>query len=223
VLPVTNNSTSVEGSWTVPTLNCADTPNGVSDEWVGVNGALAASNGNNPPLVQTGVGSYCVGSGVQINTGWWEVVPSTPNCGTNFSNFNVSSGDQMTGKVFKNASDHWVSVLQDLTTGLQATMLAGGTYEVSQTSTGALVGSIQGVAPAITNTDVTSAEWIEEAPTLGNSIMALANFGSVTFSNLSQLSLTANDAFQIVSQSGQALTLESPVINRSFTVSNTGL
>jgi hypothetical protein len=129
----------------------------------------------------------------------------------------------MTGKVFKNASDHWVSVLQDLTTGLQATMLAGGTYEVSQTSTGALVGSIQGVAPAITNTDVTSAEWIEEAPTLGNSIMALANFGSVTFSNLSQLSLTANDAFQIVSQSGQALTLESPVINRSFTVSNTGL
>lgn len=218
VLPVTGNDvTSVSGDWTVPTLDCAVTPDSTEAEWVGLNGASALLGSADAPLIQTGTMSSCSSGGEQENTGWWEIVPAD-SYSVVFSNLTVSAGDSMAAKVYE-SNGQWVTVVQDLTTGLQGTMVAGGTSFVSNIVTGAVVASYGDTAP-YQYEGVTSAEWIVEAPTSDNSIMTLADFQTTSFSNLgvntTSPMLTPQDAVEIVNQSGQALTLESPVSNGSF-------
>ena len=75
--------TDVSGDWTVPMLNCADTPNGDESTWVGIGGQEWATGGTSGALLQTGINSDCV-DGAQQNTAWWEEVPATPNDETDF-------------------------------------------------------------------------------------------------------------------------------------------
>jgi hypothetical protein len=161
---------------------------------------------------------------VQENDGWWEIVPDDPNDSQAFSDLVVSASDEMSAKVYENVDDQWVTQLQDLTTGLEGTMTAGANWDVTNIATGEVIGSIGAAAPYLYD-GITSADWIIEDPeefsaTPGNLLFPFPNFGTASFSNVEVNSasptITAQDAFEIVNQSGQALTLEAPVANGGF-------
>jgi len=172
--------TDVEGSWVVPTLNCADTPSGQMAVWLGSGGSTGASSDS---LLQTGTSASCV-NGAQQNYAWWEIVPATPNHEQTFSNFSVSPGDQINAAVFQTTSGAWESRVSDVNTGLSAYMITGQSWGVGPTSSGTF--SIQGSAAGFSYSGAYSAEWIVEDETSSSTqgLVPFANFGSVTFSNL---------------------------------------
>ncbi|MGH9016275.1 MAG: G1 family glutamic endopeptidase [Acidimicrobiales bacterium] len=92
---------------------------------------------------------------------WWEILPAFE---TRIDSITVHPGDVMTVSITK-GTPKWTIVVDDKTTG----------QSFSQQE--------KYSAP------LTSAEWIQEAPTVGNHIAALADDGTVTFDNL-----TANGA-----------------------------
>jgi uncharacterized repeat protein (TIGR02543 family) len=100
---------SVSAQWTVPTLNCAATPNGVTSEWVGVNGNSSSNTG----LFQDGTASQCTGG--QEQSGAWWTDEEQGFIGQNL--FNVNTGDVIDAEVYQNSSGYWVYSVRDLTNG----------------------------------------------------------------------------------------------------------
>jgi hypothetical protein len=229
VLPASSNSavfTYVSGEWTVPTLNCPDTPNNRSATWVGTGGFGWAGGGSSGVLLQTGTEDDCI-NGKQADTGWFEIYPSTPNTQETFRNFPVGPGDVMLAKIEINADDEWTTVLENLTTGLQGVFSVGYEWDVATIANNTLVGSIQGTATGTSYSGADSAEWVTEDPGVAysSSMYPFANFGTVTFSNLitnlSSWTLPGGDAVEIV-QGGETLSVPGPVANDGFTVGYTG-
>jgi hypothetical protein len=187
--------------------------------WVGLNGTVGAY-----PLIQTGTGSSC-SDGVQETTAWWEIVPSDPDFGQAYSQLAVSPGDKLSAKVYENASDEWVMQLQDLTTGLEGVSVAGADWYVSNIATGAIV-AVDGTAAPYLYQGISSAEWIVESPTSGNSIETLADFGTTSFTNLqvngSAATPTPQDAIDMFNPNGHVLTAESPVSDGAFSETYVG-
>jgi hypothetical protein len=211
----------VSGDFTVPTLNCAATPNGSTGTWVGIGGIDSA-------LIQTGVNEECVG-GVQENYGFWEIYPMTPNHSESFSNFPVSAGDSMIAGVgYENGQ--WVTLLEDTTTGLAGEFVAGDAWEVVNISTDDAVGGIQGYATNDSYSGGDTAEWIQEDVTSAttNSLEAFPNYGSVTFTNLKVTPngvLPDNDAWEVTLNgviNGVPVSVPGPYDGTSFTVTYTG-
>jgi uncharacterized repeat protein (TIGR02543 family) len=207
VLPTTSLDTLASAEWTVPTLNCADTPNGDSATWVGTGG----DGSNAGALLQTGIEDDCV-NGVQVNSGWFELVPSTPNYEEMFSDFPVSPGDTIETSV-GDVNGQWGTLLENLNTGLTGFFFIGQGWGVSETATNSVI-SIQGDATGTSYSGAYSVEWIEEDVTsaASGSLFALPNFGSVTFFNLrtsilTGWSLSANDANEIVGSNGAVLSV----------------
>ena len=228
ILPTTSLDTEVTGEWTVPTLNCADTPNGSSSTWVGTGGNTWSNGTSSGALLQTGVEDGCV-NGVQQDSGWWEIVPATPNNEQLFSNFPVNPGDTILAEVYQATSGRWVSVVQDLTTGLQGVMETGNSWYVTTIANSTLIGGVQGDASGYSYSGAYSVEWIEEDVTsaVSGSLFTLPNYGSVTFFNLKTSiltgwSLSASDANEIVGSNGAVLSVPGAVINEGFTVTYTG-
>ena len=214
--------TYASGRWTVPTMNCAGTPNGDSATWVGIGGA----GGSSGALLQTGTSDNCV-NGAQEDSGWWEIVPANPNSEETYLNFTVNPGDQIVAEVYQNSGGQWETVLQDLTSGLQGVMQTGGSWYVSTIATNTLIGGVQGDASGYQYVGGYSAEWITEDPSGSTSgaFYPFANYGSVTFTNLetnvSPWSLPNSDAFEMV-QNGVTLSVPGTVSGSGFTVSYTG-
>jgi len=105
---------AVSAEWTVPTLNCAVTPNGATADWVGVNGLP-----NSPGLFQDGTSSNCI-NGVEESNAWWT------DEAENFLSqtvFVVQSGDLIEAQVYQDASGYWVYFVKDLTTGEVSTQV----------------------------------------------------------------------------------------------------
>jgi uncharacterized repeat protein (TIGR02543 family) len=228
ILPTNSLDTEATGEWKVPTLNCADTPNGSSSTWIGTGGNTWSNGASSGALLQTGVEDDCV-NGVQQDYGWWEIVPATPNNEQAFSNFPVSPSDSILAKVYQAISGQWVTVVQDLTTGLQGVMETGDSWYVTTIANNTLIGGIQGDASGMSYSGAYSVEWIEEDVTSADSgsLFALPNYGSVTFFNLetsilSGWSLSADDANEIVGSNGNVLSAPGAVINDGFTVTYTG-
>jgi hypothetical protein len=115
--------------------------------------------GNAQALEQTGTEMDCNADGTSSHHAWYELVPAAP---VNLD-LNISAGDHMTGKVAVNGTTVTVT-LTDETTGQSATK------------------NLQ-----MDNPDVSSAEWIAEAPSQcdgsGCQPLPLADFGNVSFSN----------------------------------------
>jgi hypothetical protein len=206
VLPATSIFSQVSASWTVPTLDCASTPDGRSSAWVGTGGAKKGDG----ILLQTGTGQHCA-SGVQVNTGWSELLPAA---NTVFTDFPVDAGDSMTGTVMRNAAGRWVTLLTDHRTGLTGKYVVGVGWSVSGVSQGTSVGTSYAGGR--------SAEWIFEDPTDGTTktLYPFADFQSATFTGLE-----ANDAPPTLSsaqgsaivQGGTFLSVPSAVASASFT------
>jgi hypothetical protein len=229
VLPSATNSavfTYVSGEWTVPTLNCADTPNNRSATWVGTGGFGWATGGTSGVLLQTGTEDDCSG-GVQSDTGWFEIYPSTPNTQETFKDFPVSPGDTLRAVIEINTDDEWTTVLENLTTGLQGVFSVGYEWDVATIANNTLVGPIQGTATGTSYSGGDSAEWVVEdtGVAFSSSNYPFANFGTVTFSDLttdlSSWTLPNSDAVEMA-QGGVTLAVPGPVTNSSFTVTYTG-
>jgi hypothetical protein len=111
---------------------------------------------SNGSLIQAGVHEEYSGGKVSIWP-WWEVLPDAEQ---QITSMTVNAGDNVTVTVRKLTGSVWQIALVDNTNG-QA-------YSIDRTYSG----------PA------TSAEWIVEAPSIGNSIATLGMFTPVTFSGL---------------------------------------
>ncbi|HUY43737.1 MAG TPA: G1 family glutamic endopeptidase [Acidimicrobiales bacterium] len=213
--------TNAGGNWVVPTLNCADTPNGQVAVWIGTGGSTGSST---DALLQTGISASCA-NGAQQDYAWWEIVPATPNYEQIFNNFTVSPGDQMQCAVFQTTSGAWETKLSDVNTGLSAYMTTGQSWGVGPTSSGSF--SVQGSAAGFSYAGSYSAEWIveDETSSATQTVVPFANFGSVTFSNLTSSltawSLVQSETWAIV-QSGVTLATPTTTTTDGFSVGYTG-
>jgi hypothetical protein len=211
--------TQVGGDWIVPKVNCLRTPYAGATTWVGIGGDAAADGSSTGDLLQTGVTTDC-SNGTQQTTAWWELYPSVPNHPWTFKNMDVSPGDHMSASVFQSSDGtHWETHLDDLTTGVSGVLVTGDGWYVSSGGTS----SYQGGAKTLQYTGGTSAEWIEEDYRGGTgNLVALSDFGAVTFTNLSTSvagwALATDESITLVDADGTPLATPSSPAAGGFSV-----
>ena len=218
--------TDAQGDFTVPTLNCADTPNGNTSIWVGIGGQQWSTGGSSGTLLQTGVDANCVG-GLQQNDAWFEQYPSVPNNSRTFENLPVYAGDQIQVSVYETTTNQWVTLVSDVNTGESGIMLTGDSWGVGPTSNILNSWTVQGDTSGLSYGGGYTAEWIVEdnSNSTTNNLNPFANFGSVTWtvleSSFTTWSLTHVETWAIV-QSGVTLATPTATTADGFTVSYTG-
>lgn len=108
---------------------------------------------NNSSLIQTGTEQDWY-SGKAHYRAWWEILPAAE---TVISTITVHAGDHFTASVTSNGGGRW-------------------TITITDTSTGQSFSTVQSYSgPGA------SAEWIQEAPTVGGRIATLAHYGTTAF------------------------------------------
>ncbi|HLI50427.1 MAG TPA: G1 family glutamic endopeptidase, partial [Thermomicrobiaceae bacterium] len=129
-------------------------------------------------LIQAGT-EVTVEDGQATYDAWYELLPDAQQ----IIPLSVQAGDQISVSIHQQASGKWQIVIKDET--------SSQTYQTSVSYTSTL----------------SSAEWIEEAPAVGqNLVLPLDNFGSVTFSGASTVE---NGKTRTISQAGaQSITME---------------
>lgn len=144
----------ITGNWVVPAVK-ATRGTDYSSTWIGIDGY------NNSDLIQTGTEQDTSNGGTYY--AWWEILPAAETqitTATNSSGQSVAAtvhpGDTMTAHIHNNGNGTWTINISDTT--------AGWNFTTTQSYSG----------PA------SSAEWIEEAPTIGGRVATLANYGTVT-------------------------------------------
>lgn len=216
VIPSTSIFTEAGGTWTVPTLDCSTTPNGVVTVWVGIGGR------GGEVLLQTGTASACV-NGVQQNDGWTEEYPSNPNHNAVFQGFPVSTGNTIHAAVFQMSTGAWETRVDNLSTGLSGVLVTGEGWGVGPY--GGTTFTPQGSATGLTYNGGTTAEWIVEDPSLPTGQAAFGDYGTVTFSNLTTSlgggALTSSEGEEIVLGGVDVSTPSQPDADGGFTVSYT--
>ena len=218
--------TYASAEWTVPTMDCANTPNGDVATWVGIGGEEWSSTSSSGVLLQTGVDTDCV-NGAQQTFGWWEEYPSSPNVPRSFEDFPVEPGNEVDAIVSEDSNGSWETTLSNLTTGLSGYMITGEGWGVSET--GASTFTEQGSTAALSYSGGYTAEWIVEDPGVVNeapgNVQSFADFGSVTFSDMrssfTSWSLTPSETWGIV-QNGETLAAPTNTAQDGFTDSYTG-
>ena len=108
---------------------------------------------NNNSLIQTGTESDYY-SGSAHYSAWWEILPAAE---TVIPSITVRPGDAMTASITHGSGSAWTITITNKSTG--------ASFTTSKSYTG----------------PQTSAEWIEEAPTVGGRVGTLANYGLATF------------------------------------------
>lgn len=141
---------------------------------------------NNSDLIQTGTEQDASSTGTSYYA-WWEILPAAE---TTISTMTIHPGDHMSASIVNNNNGTWTITLTDNTTGQ------------SFTTTQAYSGPAQ------------SAEWIEEAPTIGGHVATLANYGQTTFDpgtvNGTNPGLVANDGGVMIQHNKQVSTPSNP-------------
>jgi hypothetical protein len=141
---------------------------------------------NNSNLIQTGTEAD-YSSGSAHYSAWWEILPAAE---TRISSITVKPGDAMTASITKGSGSSWTITITDATTNQSFTTV--------QNYTG----------------PQTSAEWIEEAPTVGGRVAPLANYGKATFdpgtANGKNPGLTASESGAMVQKGVQVSTPSNP-------------
>jgi hypothetical protein len=183
----------VAASFTLPSVNCARSPDGSHTSfWAGLDGF------NDSTAEQTGADAFCSG-GTANYFAWYEMFPLPPVA---FSG--VSPGDAISVTVYYNASTrHWQLGLIDLTNG------------------GTLSAAV--LCPSGSVCRNASAEVITEAPSLSSgAVLPLADFGQAGYEGIQVTSrsgthgaMTSNglwttDSISMVNSTGNTLALPSP-------------
>jgi hypothetical protein len=148
----------VTATWTQPKVSCTSGRRDAVAFWVGLGGATETSQA----LEQLGTAAECNGSStLPAYSAWWEIVPAASVT----IPLKILPGDRMTGAVLVKGQTVTLS-LKNLTRKTR--------FSKTLTETQPL--------------DVTSAEWIAEAPSACSSsgrcsAIPLTNFGTVAFTN----------------------------------------
>jgi hypothetical protein len=141
---------------------------------------------NNSSLIQTGTESDYYNGAAHYDA-WWEILPAAE---TTIPSIAVSPGDHMSAKITKGSGSSWTITISDTS--------RDESFSTVQTYTG----------------PQTSAEWIEEAPTVGGRIAPLANYGQTTFDagtvNTINPGLTASDGGVMIQKGVQVSTPSTP-------------
>ena len=119
-----------------------------SSTWIGIDGF------NDSNLIQTGTEADYYNGSAHYNA-WWEILPAAE---TPISTITVQPGDAMTANIHQ------------LTSGSNAGQWSITITDVTRNQTFSTTQSYKG--------QLTSAEWIEEAPSIGGRIATLAQYGS---------------------------------------------
>lgn len=110
---------------------------------------------NTTDLIQAGTEATVNGDGTVSYDAWTETLPQS----TRTITLPVNAGDTVSVSITEQAAGLWVVSMKNVTTG--------GTFSTTIRY----------------NSSKSSAEWIEEAPSVGRGIAPLDNFGSVTFTS----------------------------------------
>jgi hypothetical protein len=153
---------SVVGSWTVPAVTPSASGDTYSCHWIGLDGF------NSGTVEQIGTESDVI-NGSPVYFAWFEFYPDPEMVITNLA---VSPGDQMTALVRYDGLQ-----TSGQYQGQYAYFMALLNVTTNMEVNGALYTSYSGAH--------SSAEWIAEAPSVDGDQSALANFGSVTFTDSS--------------------------------------
>ena len=108
---------------------------------------------NNSSLIQTGTEQDYYNGSTHYDA-WWEILPAAE---TVITNMIVKPGDHMTASIKNDGNGDWTITINNVT------------ENESFTTTQAYSGPAE------------SAEWIQEAPTIGGHVATLANYGQTTF------------------------------------------
>jgi hypothetical protein len=106
---------------------------------------------NNSSLIQTGTESDYY-NGSAHYAAWWEILPAAE---TVIPSITVKPGDTVTASITKGPGSSWTITIAD----------GSHSFTTTQTYTG----------------PQSSAEWVEEAPTVGGRVAPLADYGQTTF------------------------------------------
>jgi hypothetical protein len=140
---------------------------------------------NNSNLIQTGTESDYYNGSTHYDA-WWEILPAAE---TVIPSITVRPGDVMTASITQGSGSSWTITISDS---------RGGSFTTVQNYSG----------------QQTSAEWIEEAPSIGGRIAPLANYGSATFdpgtANGGNPGLTGSDGGAMVQRGVQVSTPSNP-------------
>jgi Peptidase A4 family len=142
---------------------------------------------SNSSLIQTGTESdYYNGSAHYY--AWWEILPAAE---TVIPSISVQPNDVMTASITRSTGSSWTITITDTTTNRS--------FTTTQTYAG----------------PQTSAEWIEEAPTVGGRVATLANYGLATLdpgtvNNGVNLFLAASESGVMVQKGIQVSTPSNP-------------
>jgi len=154
-------------------------------------------------LLQAGTQAFVDGSGTVAYSSWIEMLPQS----SREVPLTVSAGDSVTVTIAQQAGTDWLISMKNNTTG--------GTYNVTVQYT----------------SSSSSAEWVQEAPSIGRGLVSLDQFGAVKFTGASavrdgkamSLSALGAKAITMINGQGQALAQPSTIgtDGSSFTVART--
>lgn len=127
--------------------------NTYSAAWIGIGGQLNSDS----TLIQIGTEHDCV-NGKPTYSLWYELLPRNS---VSITTVNIAPGDEITASITlaNPATNEWSIEISDLTKA--QSFERSVTYDSSRLS----------------------AEWIIERPTVGDNLAALADFGTITFTN----------------------------------------
>src|SRR5438132_1432139 len=173
----------------------------VSLDWV--DAAWVRTGGlSSRDLLQAGTQAMVDGSGLTY-TSWIEMLPQS----SRDVPLSISAGDSVTVSITQQSGNDWLIAMKNNTTG--------GTYNVT-------------VQYSSSNS---SAEWVQEAPSVGRGLVSLDQFGAVQFSGASAvrdgkaMSLSALGAKAITMINGQGQPIAQPSTlssdGSSFTIART--
>ncbi|MGA2303952.1 MAG: G1 family glutamic endopeptidase [Acidimicrobiales bacterium] len=169
-----------------------------SSTWIGIDGFPPSDTS----LIQTGTAQQTSG-GVTSYYDWEEIItPSDPAPAVTIGA--VSPGDHMTASIYEVTAGTWMMAITDVTSG-----------------------SVYAEPFAYSGTGG-SAEWIEEAPTVGGGQSTLADFGSASFSNMADTNsgspAVTPTQLDMVSSSNVNDVIATPgsIANNAFTITYTG-
>jgi hypothetical protein len=175
--------TAVTGTFTVPTAG--EVPPGFSASWAGIGGYSTSD------LIQAGVSENSAVTGEVLGgqyNAWYEILPASETeisgCSGDVPSCAVNPGDKITVKISNAGGDTWDISLTDAGNWSWSTSLS---YDSSGSS----------------------AEWIQEAPSLDSAQTLPADVGTVSFGSTS--TFTEGGSTETIAEGSPTVIEESPV------------
>ncbi len=148
-------------TFTVPSLNCTQTPNGYVSHWAGLDG-LGYNASSSSSVEAAGATAECVG-GVASYNAWWETYPDPQT-----SVFSVNAGDTIAVSVLYSGADKYNFIVNDETTGQGVDLMESCAAAACRNSSAEVVTSVPSDAVGVSQSN----------------ILTLADYGTANFEQI---------------------------------------